>query len=224
MTGVSLVVKINRGNQNPLSEKELSFIMSKAQSEVIQKGLDNLSSLGFDRSGLEFINYDILSFRFDGKTGPSPLATTSKTLEAIFFLRFIRKAEWPAILELANDLKLEPEYFWEKTSLLSLGLLECQKNGIVLNSGLDSSDVCGSDNGKILSNFSFDLGSTFFCQNLEVFQQSLTLGIEKILKTKKPEQLFWSGQPPLPFESSDWEQIPSEALKRGLGWILLNHE
>ena len=223
MTGVSLVVKINRRNQSPLSEKELSFIIEKAQPEVIQKGMDNLSSLGFDRSGLEFLNFDILSFRFDGKTGPSPLATTAKTLEAIFYLRFIRKAQWPVILELANDLKLEPEYFWEKTPLLSLGLLELQKNGAVLNSGLGFSDITALADGRILPNLSFDLGLADFRQNPEVYRQSLQLGIAKILKAKKPEKLYWSGQPPLPFESSEWEQIPAEALKRGLGWILLKY-
>lgn len=223
MTGVSLIVKINRRNEDPLSEKELSFIINKAQPEVIQKGLDNLSSLGFDRSRLEFLNFDILSFRFDGGTGPSPLGTTSKTLEAIFYLRFIRKAGWPKILELANDLKLEPEYFWEKTPLLALGLLELQKDGLVLNSGLEFSDICASTDGRILPNLSFDLGLTFSRQNPEVFQQSLTLGMAKILKAKRLENLFWAG-PSLPSEPAGLEQIPAEALKRGLRWILANYE
>ncbi|KKR01021.1 MAG: hypothetical protein UT27_C0012G0025, partial [Candidatus Nomurabacteria bacterium GW2011_GWD2_39_12] len=84
-------------------------------------------------------------------------------------------------MELANDLKLELEYFWEKTPLLSLGLLGLQKNGAVLNSGLGFSDITALADGRILPNLSFDLGLADFRQNPEVYRQSLQLGIAKIL-------------------------------------------
>lgn len=192
VTGVSLTVKINRKTLESISESELGTLFKtfSKDEKILGRALEMLQNLGFPKGEMELLGSLALSFKADGLPAMSLLDLTAKTLEIVLYLRFINKNDLAESLNLCEGLGLRTEYFWEKVAVLSLGLLGSNQSGLVINDGLNFTDVGGSDTNKILTNLSFDLGTADLRENPESYWWGLLLAARKVLKTKEPPIIF----------------------------------
>lgn len=194
----SLRLRVNRVNpENELSERELKTIFTKIKEKVSQKAKDNLKSGGLNPLDFELLNSEVINYEVDEVKMDSPLGAKPQKLEISLLFRFIRSDELDLLLELLADLKLEGQYFWEEVSLLGLGLLLSKTDGLVINWGLEFTDLCLIKEGRFIGNTSFDLGLTVLRKNKSLYLKAFQVASNTLLKHERiPGQIFLREWPP----------------------------